>query len=194
MLLSSGTTRRGSPWCRSAWRKPCDQISTRPLLDRPRRHRGPRRCWSGNTTLALRGDGDPPGRTRGNRAVPAACLAVDGHPAPASRGLHDALAAWDKATSLLPEQPLQLTTRVEYAQRMLSVRNEQAAAATRRGWYRADPRAYIRIAAVLRERIIAGELVPGHATPSITRLCAGHGVARQTAAHALHVLQDAGLV
>ena len=77
---------------------------------------------------------------------------------------------------------------------MVSVRNEQATAATRRDWYRADPRAYIRIAAVLRERITAGELAPGQATPSITRLCADHGVARQTAAHALHVLQDAGLV
>ncbi len=77
---------------------------------------------------------------------------------------------------------------------MVSVRNEQATAATRRDWYRADPKAYIRIAAVLRERITAGELAPGHATPSITRLCADHGVARQTAAHALHVLQDAGLV
>jgi DNA-binding transcriptional regulator YhcF (GntR family) len=77
---------------------------------------------------------------------------------------------------------------------MVSVRNERAAAATRRDWDRADPRAYIRIATVLRERITAGELVPGQATPSITRLCADHGVARQTAAHALHVLQDAGLV
>ena len=77
---------------------------------------------------------------------------------------------------------------------MVSVRNEQATAASCHGWYRADPRAYIRIAAVLRERITAGELVPGQATPSITRLCADHGVARQTAAHALHVLQDAGLV
>ena len=77
---------------------------------------------------------------------------------------------------------------------MVSVRNEQATAATGRDWYRADPRAYLRIAAVLRERITAGELVPGHATPSITRLCADHGVARQTAAHALHVLQNAGLV
>jgi DNA-binding transcriptional MocR family regulator len=77
---------------------------------------------------------------------------------------------------------------------MVSVRNERAAAATRRDWYRADPRAYIRIAAVLRERITAGELLPGQATPSITRLRADHGVARQTAAHALRVLQDAGLV
>jgi DNA-binding GntR family transcriptional regulator len=77
---------------------------------------------------------------------------------------------------------------------MVSVGNEQATTATRRDWYRADPRAYIRIAAVLRERITAGELVLGQAAPSITRLCADHGVARQTAAHALHVLQDAGLV
>ncbi len=30
-LLSSGTLGRGFPWCRFVWRKPCDQISTRPL-------------------------------------------------------------------------------------------------------------------------------------------------------------------
>ena len=77
---------------------------------------------------------------------------------------------------------------------MVSAHNEQATAATRRDGHRADPRAYIRIAAILRERITAGDLAPGQATPSITRLCADHGVARQTAAHALHVLQDAGLV
>lgn len=52
----------------------------------------------------------------------------------------------------------------------------------------------MRIAAMLRERITAGDLAPGQTTPSITRLCADHGVARQTAAHALRVLQDAGLV
>lgn len=77
---------------------------------------------------------------------------------------------------------------------MASARNEQPTGVTRRDWYRADPRAYIRIAAVLRERITAGKLAPGQPTPSITRLYADHGVARQTAAHALHVLQDAGLV
>jgi DNA-binding GntR family transcriptional regulator len=77
---------------------------------------------------------------------------------------------------------------------MVSAHREQSAAASRRDWYRADPRAYIRIAATLRERITAGALAPGQATPSITRLRADHGVARQTAAHALHVLQDAGLV
>jgi len=78
---------------------------------------------------------------------------------------------------------------------MRSIRTGQAtAAATRRDWHRPDPRAYIRIAAALRERITAGELAPGQATPSIIRLSADHGVARQTAAHALHVLQGAGLV
>jgi Bacterial regulatory proteins, gntR family len=60
-------------------------------------------------------------------------------------------------------------------------------------WNQADRRAYIRIAALLRERITTGELAGGQATPSITRLCADHGVARQTAAHALRVLQDANL-
>ena len=76
---------------------------------------------------------------------------------------------------------------------MTSVHSDQAHAA-RGQWRGADPRAYIRIAALLRDRIAAGELAPGQATPSITRLCADHDVARQTAAHALHVLQDAGLV
>jgi DNA-binding GntR family transcriptional regulator len=77
---------------------------------------------------------------------------------------------------------------------MRSARSEHATAATRRDRYRADPRAYISIAALLAERISTGELGPGQAMPSITRLCADYGVARQTAAHALHVLQDAGLV
>ena len=95
---------------------------------------------------------------------------------------------------MLAEQSLQLTTLVEYAQGMTLARNERASAASRRDGYRADPRAYIRIAAMLRECIAAGDLAPGQATPSITRLCATHGVARQTAAHALHILQDARLV
>jgi DNA-binding GntR family transcriptional regulator len=77
---------------------------------------------------------------------------------------------------------------------MRSARNEQANGATRRDWYRADPRAYIRIAALLAERITSGDLTSGQATPSITSLCADYGVARQTAAHALHILQDAGLI
>jgi DNA-binding GntR family transcriptional regulator len=85
-------------------------------------------------------------------------------------------------------------TVVEYAQGMIPARSEEAATAACRKWNQADPRAYIRIAALLCERITAGELKPGQPTPSITRLCADHGVARLTAAHALHVLQDAKLI
>jgi DNA-binding GntR family transcriptional regulator len=77
---------------------------------------------------------------------------------------------------------------------MVTARGEGTAAAARRDWNLADPRAYIRIATLLRERIIGGELAPGQAMPSITRLSADHGVARQTVTHALHVLQDAGLI
>jgi DNA-binding transcriptional regulator YhcF (GntR family) len=76
---------------------------------------------------------------------------------------------------------------------MIPVRGEQAAA-TSGSWHPADPRAYLRIATLLRGRITAGELATGQATSSITRLCADHGVLCQTAAHVLHVLRDAGLV
>ena len=120
-----------------------------------------RRDTTGPNTREPRGSGGVPGGGR--------------PPDLARPSLHDTLAAQNKDTSLLPEQPLQLTTLVEYAPSTVSVRDEQATAATRHDWYRADPRAYIRIAAVLRERITAGELVPGRATPSIGRLCADHG-------------------
>jgi GntR family transcriptional regulator len=58
----------------------------------------------------------------------------------------------------------------------------------------ADPRAYVRIAGGLREQIGCGALRPGDPAPSITSLCREHGVARQTAAHALGVLEEEGLV
>jgi DNA-binding GntR family transcriptional regulator len=57
-----------------------------------------------------------------------------------------------------------------------------------------DPRVYVRIAADLRRRIEAGELKPGQPMPSITTLCQEWGVARETAAHALTVLEGEGLV
>jgi DNA-binding GntR family transcriptional regulator len=76
---------------------------------------------------------------------------------------------------------------------MTPARSEQAPA-TSGPWHRAAPRAYIRIAALLRDRIAAGELASGQATPPVTRLCADPDVARQTAARALRVLGDAGLV
>ena len=57
-----------------------------------------------------------------------------------------------------------------------------------------DPRVYLRIAADIRARIEAGEVKPGQPAPSITALCQEWGVARETAAHGLQVLESEGLV
>ncbi|MGE5287832.1 MAG: winged helix-turn-helix domain-containing protein [Micromonosporaceae bacterium] len=57
-----------------------------------------------------------------------------------------------------------------------------------------DPRAYMRIADALRRDIADGKLRPGSPTPSITTLSQEHGVARQTAAKALRLLEVEGLV
>ena len=57
-----------------------------------------------------------------------------------------------------------------------------------------DPRIYVRIAGDIRSRIEADELKPGQPVPSITSLCQEWGVARETAAHALQVLETEGLV
>ena len=43
-----------------------------------------------------------------------------------------------------------------------------------------DPRAYVRIAAMVREMISSQVLPPGSPAPSITGLCREHGHARQT--------------
>jgi GntR family transcriptional regulator len=57
-----------------------------------------------------------------------------------------------------------------------------------------DPRIYLRIAADIRARIEADEIKAGQPVPSITALCQEWGVARETAAHALQVLETEGLV
>jgi len=57
-----------------------------------------------------------------------------------------------------------------------------------------DPRAYVRIAASIRRRIVSGELAPGAPVPSVTTLVQEHGVSRITASHALQLLADEGLV
>jgi GntR family transcriptional regulator len=57
-----------------------------------------------------------------------------------------------------------------------------------------DPRAYVRLANLLRQQISDGELRAGQPTPSITTLTQEHGIARQTAAKALRVLETEGLV
>lgn len=57
-----------------------------------------------------------------------------------------------------------------------------------------DPRAYVRIADQVRQQITTGRLEPGQPVPSITTLTQDHGVARQTAAKALRLLESEGLV
>jgi DNA-binding GntR family transcriptional regulator len=52
----------------------------------------------------------------------------------------------------------------------------------------------VRLANLLREQIADGTLTPGKPTPSVTTLSQEHGVARQTAAKALRVLEAEGLV
>jgi DNA-binding GntR family transcriptional regulator len=60
--------------------------------------------------------------------------------------------------------------------------------------HEADPRVYVQIAAALRDKISSGELESGQPVPSITTLTQDWGVARRTAAHALQVLEDEGLI
>ena len=57
-----------------------------------------------------------------------------------------------------------------------------------------DPRAYVRLANLLRQQISDRALRPGQPTPSITTLTQEHGIARQTAAKALRLLEAEGLV
>jgi DNA-binding GntR family transcriptional regulator len=57
-----------------------------------------------------------------------------------------------------------------------------------------DPRAYRRLAAVIRQQITNGALRQGQPSPSITSLSQEHGHARQTCAKALRMLEDEGLL
>ena len=57
-----------------------------------------------------------------------------------------------------------------------------------------DPRAYMLIAGILREKISARVLLPGSPAPSITELCHEHGTARQTCGRAMRLLEDEGLL
>jgi DNA-binding GntR family transcriptional regulator len=57
-----------------------------------------------------------------------------------------------------------------------------------------DPRAYVRMAAILRQQIADGTLQPGGRTPSLTRLSQEYGHARLTCSKALRVLESEGLL
>ena len=52
-----------------------------------------------------------------------------------------------------------------------------------------DPRAYVRLAALLRD-----QLAPGKPLPSIRELHAKHGHSRQTVGKALRILEEEGLI
>lgn len=53
---------------------------------------------------------------------------------------------------------------------------------------------YAQVAGILRQQIASGELAPGRPVPSIRTLCERYGIARMTAAKAIHVLAGEGLV
>jgi DNA-binding GntR family transcriptional regulator len=53
---------------------------------------------------------------------------------------------------------------------------------------------YVQLAGILRAQIEAGEIEPDRPLPSYTTLMQEHGIARGTAAKAVQVLVDEGLV
>ena len=57
-----------------------------------------------------------------------------------------------------------------------------------------DPRAYMRLAALIREQIAGGKLAPGDRLPSIAILRREHGHSRQTVGKAMRVLEGEGLI
>src|ERR1700722_14596652 len=56
-----------------------------------------------------------------------------------------------------------------------------------------DPRAYRRLAALVRDQITSGMIAPGAQLPPIGDLRRQHGHSRQTVTKAMGVLQDEGL-
>ena len=57
-----------------------------------------------------------------------------------------------------------------------------------------DPRAYVRLAASLRDDITSGALAPGEALPSIAELRRKYGHSRQTVGKAMKILHRDGLI
>ena len=57
-----------------------------------------------------------------------------------------------------------------------------------------DPRAYMRLAALIRDQIASGALAPGGRLPSIAVLRRRHNHSRQTVGKAMRVLEDEGLI
>lgn len=59
---------------------------------------------------------------------------------------------------------------------------------------RSDPRIYIRVLLHVRGQITSGVLHPGQPTQTITSLCRDFGCTRETAAKALRLLMEEGIL
>jgi len=57
-----------------------------------------------------------------------------------------------------------------------------------------DPRAYMRLAALLRDQITSGMLAPAAQLPPIGELRQQNGHSRQTVTKAMRILEDEGLI
>jgi GntR family transcriptional regulator len=57
-----------------------------------------------------------------------------------------------------------------------------------------DPRAYVRLAALIREQIATGKLAPGDRLPSVAALRRDYGHSRQTVGKAMRILEGEGLI
>jgi DNA-binding GntR family transcriptional regulator len=57
-----------------------------------------------------------------------------------------------------------------------------------------EQRKYLRLAALLRQQMAKGLLMPGSPLPSIGDLCWAHHISRQTASKTLRTLEADGLV
>jgi GntR family transcriptional regulator len=57
-----------------------------------------------------------------------------------------------------------------------------------------DPRAYMQLAALIRDQIASGILAPGGRLPSIAVLRRQHGHSRQTVGKAMRILAHEGLI
>jgi GntR family transcriptional regulator, histidine utilization repressor len=57
-----------------------------------------------------------------------------------------------------------------------------------------DPRAYQRMAVLLRDQITSGMFTPGAPLPSIGELRQEHGHSRQTVTKAMRILEEEGLI
>jgi DNA-binding GntR family transcriptional regulator len=57
-----------------------------------------------------------------------------------------------------------------------------------------DEPVYQQVAGILRDQITSGRIEPRRPIPSVRTLCETYGIARATAAKAIHLLADEGLI